>query len=96
MKIGLTALTLGPACVLGVFFVKKENRFRVIVDCRKANALVVLPPLLEVLSGDGLSCIEVDTSGLVHGESPWHALRVCQCCPLLPQDASLSGIWPRF
>ena len=35
MKIGLTALTLRPACVLGVFFVKKkENRLRLIVDCR--------------------------------------------------------------
>ena len=71
MKIGLTALTLRPACVLGVFFVKnKENRFRLIVDCRKANALFAPPLSVELLSGDGLSRIEVDSSGLVHGESP--------------------------
>ena len=38
----LTALTLQPACVLGVFFVKKENHLRLIVDCRKANALCVV------------------------------------------------------
>ena len=41
MKIGLTALTLGPACVLGVFFVKKKkNRLRLIVDCRKSERSV--------------------------------------------------------
>ena len=68
MKIGLTALTLRPACVLGVFFVK--NRLRLIVDCRKANALFAPPPPVELLSGDGFSRIEADTSGLVHGESP--------------------------
>ena len=68
MKIGLTALTLPPACVLGVFFVK--NRLRLIVDCRKANALFAPPPPVELLSGDGFSRIEADTSGLVHGESP--------------------------
>ena len=54
MKIGLTALTLRPACVLGIFFVKKkENRLRLIVDCRKANALFGPPPSVELLSGDG-------------------------------------------
>ena len=71
MKIGLTALTLRPACVLGVLFVKKkENRFRLIVDCRKANALFAPPPPVELLSGDGLLRIEVGSSGLAHGESP--------------------------
>ena len=55
MKIGLTALTLRPACVLGVYFVKKkENRLRCIVDCRKTNALFAPPPPVELLSGDGL------------------------------------------
>ena len=71
MKIGLTALTLRPACVLGVFFVKKkENRLWLIVDCRKANALFAPLPSVELLSGDGLSRIEVDSSGIAHGESP--------------------------
>ena len=70
MKIGLIALTLRPACMLGVFFVKKkEDRLRLIVDCRKANALSAPPPSVELLSGDGLSCVEVDASGLDHGES---------------------------
>ena len=45
MSIGLTALTLRPAFVLGVFFVKKNgDRFRLIVDCWKANALFSPPP----------------------------------------------------
>ena len=67
MKIGLIA----PACVLGVFFVmKKENRLRLIVDCRKANALFAPPPSVELLSRDELSRIEVDSSGLAHGVSP--------------------------
>ena len=63
MKIGLTALTLRPACVLGVFFVKKkENRYRLIDNCRKENALFAPPPFVELLSGDGLSRIEFDSS----------------------------------
>ena len=71
MMIGLIVLTLRPACVLGVFFVKeKENRLRLIVDCRKANALFAPPLSVELLSGDGLWRIEVDSSGLAHGEPP--------------------------
>ena len=46
---------------------KEENRLRLTVDCREANALFVPPPSVE-LPGDGLSRIEVD-SGLAHGES---------------------------
>ena len=69
MKIGRTALTLRPACVLGFFFVQKENRLLLIVDCREANALFAPPPSVELLSGDGLSRIEVDSSGLAYGES---------------------------
>ena len=49
MKTGLTALTLRPACVLGVFFVKKKgDRLLLIVDCRKANALFAPPPPVEL------------------------------------------------
>ena len=71
MKIGLSALILRPACVLGVFFVKKRgDRPRLIVDCRKTNTLFATPPPVQLLSGDGLSRIEVGASGLVHGESP--------------------------
>ena len=66
MKIGLFALTLPPACVLGVFFVKKK----LTSDCRKANALFAPPPSVELFSGDGLSRIEVDPFCLAHGESP--------------------------
>ena len=45
MKIGLTTVTLRPACVLGVFFVKKKgDRLRLTVDCREANALFARPP----------------------------------------------------
>ena len=40
METGLTALTLRPACVLGVFFVKKkENRLRLIVDSHIESAM---------------------------------------------------------
>ena len=48
---------------------KKENRVRLIVDCRKTNALFAPPPPVELFSGDGFSRIEADTSGLVHGKS---------------------------
>ena len=84
MKIGLTALTLRPACLIGVLFVKKkENRLRLIVDCREANALFAPPPPVELLSGDGLSRIEVDFSGLVRGESlrlHYGCADVADCC----------------
>ena len=71
MKIGLTALTLRPACVLGVFHVKEtENRLSLTVDCHKASALFAPPPSMELLSGDGLSRIDVDSCSLVRGESP--------------------------
>ena len=60
MKIGLTALTLRPSCVLGVFFVKKKGESPSAHRC---------PPSVELLSGDGLSRLDVDASGLVHGES---------------------------
>ena len=70
MKIGLTALALRPGCVLHVFFVqKKGDRLRAIVDCCKANVLFEPPPSVELPTGDGLSRIEVDTSGLTCGES---------------------------
>ena len=68
MKIGNTALTLRPACVIGVFFMKKkENRLRGIVDCRKANALFAPPPSVELLCGVSKSTpLVLSTENLLH------------------------------
>ena len=90
MKIGLTALTLRPACVLGVFHVKeKENRLRVIVDRHKASALFAPPPSLELLSGDGLSRIDVDSCSLAHGVSPGLHHWCADVADCFSQDATL-------
>ena len=52
-----------PACVLGVFFVKKGGESS---SGRKANALFAPPPSEELSFGDGL----FDCSGLAQEESP--------------------------
>ena len=58
MNIGLAALTLRPACVLGFFFVRREeNRFRLIVDY--CHALKSIP--LTSLAMSLLAC----TTGVV-------------------------------
>ena len=71
MKIGLTALTPFDPLACSAFSSKKKgDRLGLIVDCRTTNALFAHPPSLELLSGDGLSRTEVDSSGLAFGESP--------------------------
>ena len=64
----MSSLTLRPARRLGRE--EKGDRLWLIAECRKANALFASPPLVELLSGDGLPRIEVDSSGLANGESP--------------------------
>jgi hypothetical protein len=60
MKIGLVRLTLFCKCDLGVFFViKKNGTLRMIVDCRKANLCFVDPPGVDLVTGEGLSGIEI-------------------------------------
>lgn len=55
----MVSLTLAPRSVLVLFFVKeKDNKLRLIVDCRRTNSLFRAPPGVELLSGDGLSRIE--------------------------------------
>ena len=63
-KIGLTALARRPACAHGVFIVQKKE------NCHKTRALFAPLPSVELFSGDGLSRIEVNSSGLAHRESP--------------------------
>ncbi|CAK0892251.1 unnamed protein product, partial [Prorocentrum cordatum] len=58
---GSSYLRPHPACVLGVFFVaKKADKVRLIVDCRRANQLFEKPPGVALLSGEGLSRVEID------------------------------------
>ncbi|CAK0861934.1 unnamed protein product [Prorocentrum cordatum] len=61
VRIGLVTLTRRPLSVLGLFFVKKKDgeRLRLIVDCRRSNALFRPPPGVDLLSGEGLGRIEV-------------------------------------
>ena len=58
-------VVFGRWCVeeAGLFFVKKENRkLRLILDVRRANTRVLLPPPVELVSAEGLSRIELDMS----------------------------------
>ncbi|CAK0800111.1 unnamed protein product, partial [Prorocentrum cordatum] len=50
-----------PKSVLGLFVVKKKDgaRLRLIVDCRRSNALFRPPPGVDLLSGEGLGRIEM-------------------------------------
>ena len=81
---------LRPACVLGFFFVKKkENRFRLDVDCRKALACSLLRRLWSC-------CLETDCRVLMSilveprlRRISWPTLPVCRWCRLLPQDPPL-------
>ena len=97
----LTAHTLRPVCVLGAFFAeKKKGRSRLIVDCRKANALFASPPPAE-LSGDGQWRIEVDASGLVHGKYPglhYGCADVADCFHMVCLAFFLCwpGVWNRY
>ena len=92
-RLGLTALTLRPACVLRRLLVKKK-------EDRRVNALFAPPPPVGLLSGDGPSRLEDDASGLVNGEVSWPAPRVCRCRRLFTGCVSLSGeirhffFWP--
>ncbi|CAK0795513.1 unnamed protein product, partial [Prorocentrum cordatum] len=68
-RVGMVTFTRDPACVLGVFFVtKKADKLRLIVDCRRANQLFQKPPGVALLSGKGLSRVEIDDpEGLLEG-----------------------------
>ncbi|CAK0869717.1 unnamed protein product, partial [Prorocentrum cordatum] len=68
-KVGMVTFTRDPVCVLGVFFVtKKADKLRLIVDCRRANQLFQKPPGVALLSGEGLSRVEIeDPEGLLEG-----------------------------
>ena len=58
------------------FFVKKENRIRLTVDCRKAKPLFAPPPSVELLSGDGLLSYRSRLFRFSSWRVPWPALRV--------------------
>ena len=64
MKIGLTAPTVRPACARRLL---REEEGESLTAAKQTLSLL-LP--VELLSGDGLSRIDVGSSGLVHGESP--------------------------
>ncbi|CAK0830267.1 unnamed protein product, partial [Prorocentrum cordatum] len=68
-RVGMVTFTRDPACVLGVFFVtKKADKLGLIVDCRRANQLFQKPPGVALLSGEGLSRVEIDDpEGLLEG-----------------------------
>ena len=68
---------------------KKEGRLRLTVDCRRANALFALPPYVELLSGDGLSRIDVDSCSLAHEESPGLHHWCADVADCFSQDATL-------
>ena len=80
---GSPPLTLRPACVLGVFFVKKkkETASCSLLIAGKRTLCSLLRHRWHCLSGGGLSRIEVDTFGLVHGDSPGLHHGWCRCLP---------------
>ena len=57
---GMIKLSLKARSVQGVFFVrKKDGRQRMIIDCRPCNRLFLDPPGTQLLTGEGLSEIEI-------------------------------------
>ncbi|CAK0812006.1 unnamed protein product [Prorocentrum cordatum] len=65
LSIGLVTLPQRPKSVLGLFVVKKKDgaRLRLIVDCRRSNALFRPPPGVDLLSGEGLGRVEMPIMG---------------------------------
>lgn len=59
---GLVELSLDCICELGIFFVKKNDKIRLILDCRLANLHFLSPPSVELLTGEGLSNIEFEST----------------------------------
>ncbi|CAK0838915.1 unnamed protein product [Prorocentrum cordatum] len=61
LSIGLVTLTQRPKSVFGLFLVKKRDgaRLRLIVDCRRSNALFRPSPGVDLLSGEGLGRVEM-------------------------------------
>ena len=61
VDIGIVDFVGWCASELGVFFVrKKDGRLRLIVDCRRTNQLFLDPPGVDLVTGEGLSKIELD------------------------------------
>ena len=68
--LGCGLLTLSLKCreVVGLFFVtKKDQTIRLITDCRASNVHFLDPPGVELVTGEGMSNIEVDTTKEVWG-----------------------------
>jgi hypothetical protein len=58
---GVIELSLACRTEVGIFFVgKKCGKLRLILDCRRANMKFLEPPTVELVTGEGLSQIEVD------------------------------------
>ena len=55
-------------CAQGLL--REEQGESPIVDCGQSKRIVCSSVVCGAVAGDGLSRIEVDSSGLVHGESP--------------------------
>ncbi|CAK0862525.1 unnamed protein product, partial [Prorocentrum cordatum] len=98
-RVGMATFTRDPACVLGVFFVaKKADELRLIVDCRRANQLFQKPPGVALLSGEGLSRVEIDDpEGLLEG-LPAHlgAGDVADCFHRMRLVKTAGGDIPRY
>ena len=60
-QIGLIHFVSESWCELGLFYVReKDERLRLIIDCRRANQHFVLPPGVDQVTGNGLSQVELD------------------------------------
>ena len=68
-RIGMLGVTLKCESELGILFVKKKNdRLRLILDCRATNILFKDPPRTDLVIGEGLSDIEVELDNEGDGE----------------------------
>ena len=96
LKVGLLRLTSFCISELGIFFVSKKNgTLRLIVDCRKTNALFLDPPGVDLVTGEGLSNIELGEEIHFGEEGPFSAAQLGEHFRLAMGVADVSDCFHR-
>jgi len=91
---GMLDFTVQPKEMVGVFFVWKKGRekIRLILDARRANKRFRRPPHVDLVSGEGLSMVDLDISG----DSSWSEEELLSILRTLRVSAGISDVKDAF